>query len=159
MRTAPKSAAGVLQIGEGDRVGHRQGRHIDQAEDQVAGEERPEVGGKGRADQSQAADQVADGQEPLGREVAVGELVREEDADQGGHAPGAADQRLLPGREAQHAHVGKDLRRPGAPDRQLKHHHHEEPEARLHGLALPDQFWAVISSFGRSPLRCNRNHR
>jgi hypothetical protein len=143
----------VAQVGEGDRVGHRQGRHIDQAEDQVAGEERPEAVAKRRPDQGQAADQVADRQEPLGREVAVGELVGEEDADQGGHAPRAADQRLLPGREAQHAHVGEDLRRPGAPDRQLKHHHQEEPQARLHGSWPPRPAWRLISTrLGRSAL-------
>jgi hypothetical protein len=82
----------VAQVGEGDRIGHRQGGHIDQAEDQVAGEERPEAGRQRRPDQGQAADQVADRQEPLGREIAIGELVGEEDSDHRGHAPRAADQ-------------------------------------------------------------------
>jgi hypothetical protein len=69
---------------------------IDEAEDQVGAEERPEVGEVGAAQQGYTADDIADGEEALGREIAVRKLVGEEDAQDRGDAPCAADKRLLP---------------------------------------------------------------
>ena len=82
------------------------------------------------AEQRQSADEMAEGQEPFGGEIAVGELVAEEDAEHRGDA-----RSTLPTSACCHAvkpsiaHVGEDLRQPGAPDEDLEDHHDEKFEA------------------------------
>jgi hypothetical protein len=78
---------------------------------------------------------VAEGQEALGREIAVGELVAEEDAHDRGDAKRATHQPLLILIEAQHAHVREDFDLPRPPDGDLEDHHEEQLDldGRLRG--------------------------
>ena len=86
---------GVLQVGERDRVGHRERRHVEEAVEQHQPEERPERLLIGQRQHRQAADQVAERQELLLREVAVGELAAEEHAGQRRDREGVEDPGLL----------------------------------------------------------------
>jgi hypothetical protein len=73
--------------------------------------------------------------ESLRREVAVGELVAEEHADDGGGGEGAENPALLGGREAKAREIAEDQGIPRPPDHELQHHHQKQLEAdgRMHG--------------------------
>jgi hypothetical protein len=102
--------------------------------DQEQEEERPEGRRRFRVgppypEQGQdrrPADQVAEGDELLGGEVAVRELGAEEQGHQGGDVERPQNERLLQGVEALARQVAEDERIPGAPDEELQEHHHAE---------------------------------
>src|SRR5438094_742936 len=68
------------------------------------------------------ADEVAEGDELLGGEVAVGELGAEEQRHQRSDVECPEDQRLLPLGEAQAGQVAEDQRQPRPPDEELQEH-------------------------------------
>ena len=121
---------GVLHMGESDRVGDRDGRHIEEAVHQHQGEKGPEGSGEAESEHGQAADEVAEAEESLGGEMPVGELVAEEHADDRGQGEGAQDPSLLDGREAQAGQVAEDEGEPGPPDEEFQDHHQEQLIAR-----------------------------
>ena len=119
-RTHESEFAGrVFQMRERDRIGHRDRRHINDGMDH---EERKEQR-KGRhlrgGDQADAGDQVTESKKPLGRKVAVGELIAEKDPQNRAEGKHAAAQTDLPDAEIKHPHVGENLGLPRAPDENL----------------------------------------
>ena len=88
MRTMPNSFCAILHVGEGDGVGDRNRRHVEQAMHEHREEERPERRGERERQHREAADQVAERQELLRGEIAIRELVAEEHADDGGDREG-----------------------------------------------------------------------
>ena len=151
----PEIVHRITKIGESDGVGHRDRRHVEDAVDQVEGEECREVRREGNAEQAQAGKDVADAKETLCRKMPVRELVREEDCDQTGHTPARPHHCLLRSRKSQHRHVGEQLRRPCAPNRQLQNHH--DKQANPHHTHLKSVSWraskrAVAGGRSRSTL-------
>jgi hypothetical protein len=72
---------------------------------------------------------MAEGQKFFRREIAVSELIREEDAHEGCNGKRAANESLLRSAEADGWHIAKDRRQPRAPDEEFQHHHQEEFES------------------------------
>jgi hypothetical protein len=129
--------ARVLHMGEGDRVGQRQRRHVAEA---VADERQVECAEgreRGRPPEHAGTDQVQQRQDPFGREEAVGHHPHEEwghDGGNGERAVGQAD--LSAGKFEGGAEVGAHGDEPGTPDEELQEHHHRELELRAHGSTL-----------------------
>jgi hypothetical protein len=117
----------VLHIGERDRIGDRDRRHVEEAVHEHQQEEREKLFGETAAENRQAADEVGESEEFLGVKFPVSPLVAEEHADDRGDREGVQNQRLLSGREAEAGQVTEDQREPSAPDEKLEHHHEEEP--------------------------------
>ena len=117
----------VLQVGERDGVRHREGRHVEEAVEQHQPEERPERLHVGQAEHRQPADQVAERQELLLREVAVGELTAEEHPGQRRDGEGVEDPgRLVAGEVQVVPQVQAEQGQPGSPDHVFEEHHHGE---------------------------------
>ncbi len=74
---------------------------------------------------------MAERQEPLRREVAVGELIAEEHADDRRDRKGVENPGLLARREAQTRQVAEDQRQPRAPDEELQDHHREQLQTNI----------------------------
>jgi hypothetical protein len=72
---------------------------------------------------------MTDRQELFCREVAIGELVAEEHADDRGNRKGVEDPALLGRAEAEAGQVAEDQGKPGAPDKELQHHHQDQLES------------------------------
>lgn len=119
---------GVLQMREGDGVRDGDRRHIQQGMDEHEAEEGVEVLDEIHAQDGQTADEMAEGHELLRREVAIRELVAEEDSDNGGDDESAADQSDLRIRELQtvRTHIPPDERQPSPPNEEFEDHHDEE---------------------------------
>src|SRR5215469_9040358 len=79
---------------------------------------------------------MAKGHKPLRCEVAIGELVAEEDADDRRHRERIKNPRLLTGTESQARQVPIDQRQPRTPDDKLQNHHQEQahPDVAIHRL-------------------------
>ena len=119
---------GVLEVAEGQGVGDGDGGDVEEGVDEHEAEEEREAGGPIHGEDGDAADEVTEGHEFFGSEVAVGELGGEEDADDGGDGEGGADPGGLAFGEVEAilAHVAPDEGEPGAPDEELQDHHDEE---------------------------------
>ena len=118
----------VLQVAEGQGVGDGDGGDVEERVDEHESEEDGETGGPVHGEDGDAADEVAEGHEFFGGEVAVGELGGEEDADDGSNGEGGADPGGLAFGEVEAvlAHVAPDEGEPSAPDEELQDHHDEE---------------------------------
>lgn len=96
--------------------------------DEHESKEDRETGGPVHGEDSDAADEVAEGHEFFCGEVAVGELGGEEDADDGSDGEGGADPGGLAFGEVETvlAHVAPYQGKPSTPDEELQDHHDEE---------------------------------
>jgi hypothetical protein len=94
---------GVFQVVKADGVGERQRRHVDEVVDQHRREEGPERLLERQGEHRQAANQVRDRQQALGRQVSVGDLGADEDGGQGGDGEGGEDPTDVGPREAEEA--------------------------------------------------------
>jgi hypothetical protein len=103
----PEIACRIGQAGESYRVRDRDGGNIQQAVTEVTGEETGEALRESRPDQTEPRQKMADAQEALCREVAIGKLVRNEDTDNSRDTPTATDDSLFRRTKAKHRHVRK----------------------------------------------------
>src|SRR5207249_10368321 len=92
-------------------------------------DKRPKARDPGEGQNGRAADQVTEGQEFFGCEIAVCKLVAEKHAHHGSDGEGIEDPGLLPGFESEARQVTENQWKPGAPDEKLQDHHEEKFEA------------------------------
>src|SRR5579871_2876418 len=78
----------VPQVGEGNRIGDRNGRNVQDRVEEEQTEKKPERRrpfgwflDERQANHRQTADEEAEGQEFLCREIAIGKLIAEENGD------------------------------------------------------------------------------
>ena len=86
-----KLLGGVLHVGEGDGVGDGDGGYVQEAVHQHQHEERGKVFGEAASQDRQATDEVGEGEEFFGRELAVRPFIAEEHAHNGGDGEGVED--------------------------------------------------------------------
>ena len=140
-----KLLLGVFHVRKRERVGDGDRRHVEEGVDEHQPKERREVLHEVHAEDRQAANEVAEGEELLRRERPVGELAGEEDADDRSDREGASHPRLLRRGEVEAVlpHVAPDQREPGAPNGELEHHH--QPEAERWGFGRTDAVPAGVA--------------
>ena len=103
---------------------------------------------KPAAIRAHAAQQVQDEQDPLGREVAVGDQADEQRRDDRPDRRHGAQPADLPARKAQRGGIPGDGHTPAAPEKELQEHHdrqagsHQRRMRGTHGVLLAECGWS-----------------
>ena len=124
----------VREVGERERVGQRHRRRVDEPVHRRQREERVEVLGDAHRVDERRAHEVADAEDLLRGEGAVGQLPGDErPEDRADRARGEAVADLLAGELQVAAQVGVEDRQPGPPRGVLQEHHHGQAGSDVDG--------------------------
>ena len=124
----------------GHGVRQRDGRHVEHHAQQHAAVQRRILGLRGRGDEEPAADEVADAQQFLRRNPAVGDDSHDGGHEQRGDAHRGEKAAYLQSGETEPPDIGPQRDEPRTPDRILEEVHDDKPEFNSHNLLILCKF-------------------